>query len=154
MGVRLNGRRKHAPAHSPVDSPTVPVFFFFLLSVAQSKVSQAGVKGIPADGVLVDANKYFHPFRLACESKSARIVQTAVDGLQKLMAYGYITGQQYAQVPTRPARLPLSCFRTALSAQTPSCCASLPYPWPHSSAFLLASFFDLRVSSNDATENS
>jgi hypothetical protein len=44
------------------------------------------VPGIPDNGVLVDANKYFHPFRLACESKSARIVQTAVDGLQKLMA--------------------------------------------------------------------
>lgn len=64
----------------------------------QAKPPPKDVKGVPADGVVVDANKYFHPFRLACESKSARIVQTAVDGLQKLMAYGHITGQQYAQV--------------------------------------------------------
>lgn len=36
--------------------------------------------------------KYFLPFELACQSKSSRIVVTALDCLQKLIAYGHLTG--------------------------------------------------------------
>lgn len=47
--------------------------------------------------------KYFLPFELACQSKSARIVVTALDCLQKLIAYGHLT----ANVPdsTTPGKL-------------------------------------------------
>ncbi|KAK5639975.1 hypothetical protein RI129_010786 [Pyrocoelia pectoralis] len=47
--------------------------------------------------------KYFLPFELACQSKSSRIVVTALDCLQKLIAYGHLT----ANVPdsTTPGKL-------------------------------------------------
>ncbi|CAB0008526.1 unnamed protein product, partial [Nesidiocoris tenuis] len=40
----------------------------------------------------ISAEKYFLPFELACQSKSPRIVVTALDCLQKLIAYGHLTG--------------------------------------------------------------
>ncbi|XP_060628131.2 brefeldin A-inhibited guanine nucleotide-exchange protein 2 isoform X2 [Anolis sagrei] len=40
----------------------------------------------------IEADKYFLPFELACQSKSPRIVSTSLDCLQKLIAYGHITG--------------------------------------------------------------
>lgn len=50
----------------------------------------------------VNADKYFTPFRLACESKSPRIIRTALDCLQKLMAYGHLTGEMLAEVEGFP----------------------------------------------------
>lgn len=41
---------------------------------------------------IINAEKYFLPFELACESKTPRIVVTALDCLQKLIAYGHLTG--------------------------------------------------------------
>eukprot|EP00054_Salpingoeca_dolichothecata_P019245 m.119519 g.119519 ORF g.119519 m.119519 type:complete len:1767 (+) comp23182_c0_seq1:115-5415(+) len=55
-----------------------------------------------AEDKLVNADKYFHPFRLACESKSPRIIRTALDCLQKLMAYGHINGNMLAEVEGFP----------------------------------------------------
>uniref|UniRef100_A0A803VA33 ARF guanine nucleotide exchange factor 2 n=1 Tax=Ficedula albicollis TaxID=59894 RepID=A0A803VA33_FICAL len=48
----------------------------------------------PASGTpnFIEADKYFLPFELACQSKSPRIVSTSLDCLQKLIAYGHITG--------------------------------------------------------------
>ncbi|XP_023650940.1 brefeldin A-inhibited guanine nucleotide-exchange protein 2 isoform X2 [Paramormyrops kingsleyae] len=40
----------------------------------------------------IEADKYVLPFELACQSKSPRIVTTSLDCLQKLIAYGHITG--------------------------------------------------------------
>uniref|UniRef100_A0A674NER5 ARF guanine nucleotide exchange factor 2 n=1 Tax=Takifugu rubripes TaxID=31033 RepID=A0A674NER5_TAKRU len=40
----------------------------------------------------IEAEKYVLPFELACQSKSPRIVSTSLDCLQKLIAYGHITG--------------------------------------------------------------
>uniref|UniRef100_H3AFR8 ARF guanine nucleotide exchange factor 1 n=1 Tax=Latimeria chalumnae TaxID=7897 RepID=H3AFR8_LATCH len=40
----------------------------------------------------VEADKYFLPFELACQSKCPRIVSTSLDCLQKLIAYGHLTG--------------------------------------------------------------
>lgn len=47
--------------------------------------------------------KYFLPFELACQSKTARIVVTALDCLQKLIAYGHLA----ANIPdsTTPGKL-------------------------------------------------
>jgi len=48
----------------------------------------------------VNADKFFLPFELACQSKSPRIVCTALDCLQKLLAYGHIIGNAPdSQVP-------------------------------------------------------
>lgn len=44
------------------------------------------------DTSTVTAEKYFLPFELACQSKASRIVVTALDCLQKLIAYGHLTG--------------------------------------------------------------
>uniref|UniRef100_A0A674F4D1 SEC7 domain-containing protein n=1 Tax=Salmo trutta TaxID=8032 RepID=A0A674F4D1_SALTR len=41
---------------------------------------------------VIEADKYFLPFELACQSKCPRIVITSLDCLQKLIAYGHLTG--------------------------------------------------------------
>lgn len=41
--------------------------------------------------------KYYKPFELACQTKIPKMVATAIDFLQKLMAFGYV-GDQY--IPT------------------------------------------------------
>ncbi|XP_014206228.1 brefeldin A-inhibited guanine nucleotide-exchange protein 1 isoform X2 [Copidosoma floridanum] len=45
-----------------------------------------------SDTNFISAEKYFLPFELACQSKSPRIVVTSLDCLQKLIAYGHLTG--------------------------------------------------------------
>ncbi|KAK3091259.1 hypothetical protein FSP39_018373 [Pinctada imbricata] len=47
---------------------------------------------MPKAAGFVEADKYFLPFELACKSKCPRIVNTALDCLQKLIAYGHLTG--------------------------------------------------------------
>ncbi|XP_062247442.1 brefeldin A-inhibited guanine nucleotide-exchange protein 2 [Platichthys flesus] len=47
---------------------------------------------VPPRANYIEADKYVLPFELACQSKSPRIVSTSLDCLQKLMAYGHITG--------------------------------------------------------------
>ncbi|XP_023389853.1 brefeldin A-inhibited guanine nucleotide-exchange protein 2-like [Pteropus vampyrus] len=46
----------------------------------------------PPKANFIEADKYFLPFELACQSKSPRVVSTSLDCLQKLIAYGHITG--------------------------------------------------------------
>ncbi|XP_074643889.1 brefeldin A-inhibited guanine nucleotide-exchange protein 1-like [Tubulanus polymorphus] len=40
----------------------------------------------------IEADRYFLPFELACQSKCPRIVTAALDCLQKLIAYGHLVG--------------------------------------------------------------
>lgn len=40
----------------------------------------------------IEADRYFLPFELACQSKCPRIVVAALDCLQKLIAYGHLAG--------------------------------------------------------------
>ncbi|XP_031422600.1 brefeldin A-inhibited guanine nucleotide-exchange protein 2 isoform X2 [Clupea harengus] len=47
---------------------------------------------VPPRANYIEADKYVLPFELACQSKSPRIVSTSLDCLQKLLAYGHITG--------------------------------------------------------------
>jgi len=44
------------------------------------------------DATKLDADKYFLPFSLACQSKTPRLVVISLDGIQKLIAYGHLTG--------------------------------------------------------------
>ncbi|KAI0232805.1 Brefeldin A-inhibited guanine nucleotide-exchange protein 1 [Lamellibrachia satsuma] len=50
----------------------------------------------------IEADRYFLPFELACQSKCPRIVITALDCLQKLIAYGQLTGS--AEDNTAPGK--------------------------------------------------
>lgn len=67
------------------------------------KISDALPVPRSGDANTLTTEKYFLPFELACQSKSARIVVTALDCLQKLIAYGHLT----ANVPdsTTPGKL-------------------------------------------------
>ena len=46
-----------------------------------------------AEAAKLDADKYFLPFSLACQSKTPRLVVISLDGIQKLIAYGHLTGE-------------------------------------------------------------
>ncbi|XP_050545726.1 brefeldin A-inhibited guanine nucleotide-exchange protein 2 isoform X2 [Daktulosphaira vitifoliae] len=60
---------------------------------AEEKTDESSALPLPKDGSsTISAEKYFRPFELACQSKSSRIVVTSLDCLQKLIAYGHLTG--------------------------------------------------------------
>lgn len=52
-----------------------------------------GNEVVPTSDNMVEADRFFLPFELACNSKHPKIVTTALDCLQKLIAYGHLTGQ-------------------------------------------------------------
>ncbi|XP_072852976.2 brefeldin A-inhibited guanine nucleotide-exchange protein 2 isoform X2 [Pogona vitticeps] len=58
---------------------------------AELEKQSQGNENVPKPN-FIEADKYFLPFELACQSKSPRIVSTSLDCLQKLIAYGHITG--------------------------------------------------------------
>jgi brefeldin A-inhibited guanine nucleotide-exchange protein len=43
--------------------------------------------------------RYLVPFQMACDTKSPKITRTALDSLQKLMAYGHIHGRMRVKGP-------------------------------------------------------
>lgn len=67
------------------------------------KISDALPLPKSGEANVLTTEKYFLPFELACQSKSFRIVVTALDCLQKLIAYGHLT----ANIPdsTTPGKL-------------------------------------------------
>uniref|UniRef100_A0A8C4N0Q5 ADP ribosylation factor guanine nucleotide exchange factor 2 n=1 Tax=Equus asinus asinus TaxID=83772 RepID=A0A8C4N0Q5_EQUAS len=56
------------------------------------RACQVALETLSAPANFIEADKYFLPFELACQSKSPRVVSTSLDCLQKLIAYGHITG--------------------------------------------------------------
>eukprot|EP00118_Oscarella_pearsei_P005377 m.24672 g.24672 ORF g.24672 m.24672 type:complete len:1794 (+) comp28667_c0_seq1:116-5497(+) len=50
----------------------------------------------------VDADRFILPFELACQSRHTRLVVTALDCLQKLIAYGHLLGN--SPDPTQPGK--------------------------------------------------
>lgn len=58
---------------------------------------------LPKGQAGLEAERYLLPFELACQSKSPRIVMTALDCIQKLIAYGHLTG--HLPDPTEPSKL-------------------------------------------------
>lgn len=62
--------------------------------IEESESSQSTALPLPRNDSsnVINAEKYFLPFELACQSKTPRIVVTALDCLQKLIAYGHLTG--------------------------------------------------------------
>ena len=61
-------------------------------SSAKSEDQSSSALPTPKQAGFVEADKYFLPFELACQSKCFRIVNVALDCLQKLIAYGHLTG--------------------------------------------------------------
>ena len=45
--------------------------------------------------ILVHVEKFFLPFELACQSKTPKIVVSALDSIQKLVAYGHISYENF-----------------------------------------------------------
>ncbi|KAK3733623.1 hypothetical protein RRG08_063293, partial [Elysia crispata] len=62
------------------------------VEVTTSNESSSSALPQPKQAGFVEADKYFLPFELACQSKCPRIVNIALDCLQKLIAYGHLTG--------------------------------------------------------------
>uniref|UniRef100_A0A674NWK5 ARF guanine nucleotide exchange factor 1 n=1 Tax=Takifugu rubripes TaxID=31033 RepID=A0A674NWK5_TAKRU len=61
-------------------------------SSLHGKSSSSTLPPIKSKTNFIEADKYFLPFELACQSKCPRIVITSLDCLQKLIAYGHLTG--------------------------------------------------------------
>uniref|UniRef100_A0A4W4GEP7 SEC7 domain-containing protein n=1 Tax=Electrophorus electricus TaxID=8005 RepID=A0A4W4GEP7_ELEEL len=61
-------------------------------AAGDSKSSSSTLPPIKSKTSFIEADKYFLPFELACQSKCPRIVSTSLDCLQKLIAYGHLTG--------------------------------------------------------------
>ncbi|KAM8822989.1 brefeldin A-inhibited guanine nucleotide-exchange protein 1 isoform 2-T2 [Spinachia spinachia] len=59
---------------------------------AEGKSGSSTLPPIKSKTNFIEADKYFLPFELACQSKCPRIVITSLDCLQKLIAYGHLTG--------------------------------------------------------------
>ncbi|CAH2285348.1 brefeldin A-inhibited guanine nucleotide-exchange 1 [Pelobates cultripes] len=58
----------------------------------EAKTSSSTLPPVKSKATFIEADKYFLPFELACQSKCPRIVSTSLDCLQKLIAYGHLTG--------------------------------------------------------------
>ncbi|XP_072323721.1 brefeldin A-inhibited guanine nucleotide-exchange protein 1 isoform X2 [Scyliorhinus torazame] len=59
---------------------------------AEAKAVSGTLPPVKSKANFIEADKYFLPFELACQSKCPRIVSTSLDCLQKLIAYGHLTG--------------------------------------------------------------
>eukprot|EP00731_Ephydatia_muelleri_P031777 Em0023g284a len=59
---------------------------------SNSSRPDAGSTALPHPEAFISADKYFYPFELACKCGIPRIVTTALDCIQKLVAYGQLTG--------------------------------------------------------------
>lgn len=53
--------------------------------------SSSHLPPLRSDGILLTDEKLLRPFQMACAMKSPKIVSTAIDSLQKLIAYGHIS---------------------------------------------------------------
>ncbi|XP_041320450.1 brefeldin A-inhibited guanine nucleotide-exchange protein 1 isoform X2 [Pyrgilauda ruficollis] len=58
----------------------------------EAKSGSSTLPPVKSKTSFIEADKYFLPFELACQSKCPRIVSTSLDCLQKLIAYGHLTG--------------------------------------------------------------
>ncbi|KAI2649027.1 Brefeldin A-inhibited guanine nucleotide-exchange protein 1 [Labeo rohita] len=86
--------------HSPSTSINSQLTCFTPICLAFKSIPPAGdnksssstLPPIKSKTNFIEADKYFLPFELACQSKCPRIVITSLDCLQKLIAYGHLTG--------------------------------------------------------------
>ena len=73
-------------------------------SPSPSHASSSSSSSSPPFITDTDADKYFLPFKLACESDSSRMVAAALNSIEKLIAYGYLDGASYADAEVYPVK--------------------------------------------------
>ena len=54
---------------------------------------------IDTENIIGSADEYFDVYKRACESKNPKIMEIALDGIQKLVAHGYLTGGTIVSAP-------------------------------------------------------
>ena len=82
-------------------------------SPSSSSVSSFSVLPEP-NPILVHVEKFFLPFELACRSKTPRIVCSALDSIEKLVAYGHISYEYFEVSPLKCGFLKKSFNMNAL----------------------------------------
>ena len=72
----------------------------------QQKAAQQPSASSPTSPLLADtdADKYFLPFKLACESDNSRMQAVALNHIEKLIAYGYLDGASVADPTVYPIK--------------------------------------------------
>ena len=73
-------------------------------AIAASTTSSSSSAASPSFISDSDADKYFLPFKLACESDNAKMIATALNCIEKLIAYGYLDGASYADPEVYPVK--------------------------------------------------
>ena len=71
---------------------------------ATSPTSSSSSPPLPPPMADTDADKYFLPFKLACESDNSRMAAVALNQIEKLIAYGYLDGASVADPNVYPPR--------------------------------------------------
>jgi hypothetical protein len=66
--------------------------------------------------LVTDADRFFLPLKLACESKVAKCMEVALDCMQKLIAYGYLRGNSAIDRTQYPLDSPASKSDASSSA--------------------------------------
>lgn len=83
-----------------------------------------------------DADRYFLPLKLACDSKVAVVMEHALDCIQKLVAYGYLRGNS----PIDRTQYPLDSSKTETAGGGDSTAtAASPPPLSSSAAVSMSS---------------
>ena len=72
-------------------------------SPSSGSVSSSSVLPEPNPS-LVHVEKFFRPFELACQSRTPKIVCSALDSIEKLVAYGHIS-YEYFEVGVKISQL-------------------------------------------------
>jgi brefeldin A-inhibited guanine nucleotide-exchange protein len=81
---------------------------------------------VPAD---CDANKYFLPLKLACDTGQAKLVALALDCMEKLVAYGYLDGNCPAPEELYPSKKKDNATTTSTNAAAaPAAAAAAAVP--------------------------
>lgn len=64
----------------------------------------ASPKSPSTEASISDADPYFLPFKLACETGQPKLMAVALDSIQKLISYGYLTGKLLADPEKYPVK--------------------------------------------------
>lgn len=110
--VRRHSQLKKAAENALGRSHSSPAFKADSGMAAEELKTELGEEGgggsgdgdvVPGKMPVIQADRFFLPFELACKSGSPRIVITALDCLQKLIAYGHLSGA--SRDPADPSAL-------------------------------------------------
>jgi hypothetical protein len=103
--LKASSRRQHRELRTAAQAVIDEIETSVTAAKAGSGDNGDGGGGEGSDGGLnddTDADKHFLPFQLACATKSAKLRSLALDAIQKLIAYGYLTGRAVASPDVYP----------------------------------------------------